>query len=189
MLAYIAAGAAVLVVLAIASRSSASAAMPPCRTDLVAFQRDSRRRVRPNLIVLHSTEGPTAEGAAGWFTNPAAQGSTHMVVGEDGCFQTLPDEINATGAGTVNPRALQIEFAGYAAWSRAQWLQREQTLALGRAIVHSWARTYGIPLRRLSLDELRAGKAGVVTHGDVAKVFGGTRTDPGANFPIDRVLS
>ncbi len=169
--------------------SSATTRTVSCRTDIVAHLIDKRQRVKPNLIVIHSTEGPTAMSAAGWFAHPDSQGSTHVVVGEDGCFQTLPDSVNAAGAGTVNPRALQIEFAGYAKWTREEWLARSRTLSSGRNIVQAWASEYGIPLRRLSRDELKAGKAGVATHADVSAVFGGTHYDPGSGFPIDRILS
>jgi N-acetyl-anhydromuramyl-L-alanine amidase AmpD len=193
MLPYLIAAAVATAIVFVATRSSArgggSASMPSCRTDISAHLTDGRARVKPTLIVLHSTEGSSASSAAGWFAHPDSQGSTHMIVGEDGCYRTLPDEANAAGAGTVNPRALQIEFTGYAKWSRAEWLAKSRTMSSGRAIVQSWARTYGIPLRHLTHAELRAGRSGVATHDDVSKVFGGTHWDPGPNFPIDVVIS
>lgn len=168
--------------------SRASARPPSCRTDYRARLLDGRKRLTPALIVLHSTEGPSAESAASWFTDEAAQGSAHVVVGEDGCFRTLPDDANAAGAGEVNPYALHLEFAGYAAWSRDRWLSRRKTLELGREQVRAWARQYGIPLRKLTRSELRDGQSGVTTHADVSAVFGGTHTDPGTGFPFSSVV-
>ena len=42
-------------------------------------------------IVIHSTEGDTAAGAATWFANPASGGSAHVVVDDHQCFRTLED--------------------------------------------------------------------------------------------------
>lgn len=159
-----------------------------CDTSYTAHLVDGRAREPITLIVLHSTEGDTARSAAQWFTDPASEGSAHVVVGEDGCFRTLPDEADAAGAGTPNPRALHIEFAGHAKWTRDQWLERTQTLALGIQQIARWSQKYGIPLRQLSTEEIKKKAPGVTTHAAINQVYGGSHWDPGSGFPIDVVL-
>lgn len=192
-------GAAILAAVTVAVRRARSAvpgygpgASPvpaeDCDRSHTAHLTDGRAREPITLIVLHSTEGDTARSAAQWFEDPASEGSAHVVVGEDGCYRTLPDEADAAGAGTPNPRALHIEFAGYAKWSREQWLQRTQTLALGIQQIARWSRKYGIPLEQLSLEAIKAKKPGVTTHAAVNQVYGGSHWDPGSGFPIDVVL-
>jgi len=165
--------------------------LPPlgCRDDLVALKRDGRARQTPSLIVIHSTEGATASSAANWFMNPDAKGSAHVVVGEDGCFRTLPDAVNAAGAGEVNPRALHLEFAGFAGRDRSWWLTQSRTLEQGARQIAEWSRLYGIPLQRIGVADLRAGRAGVATHADVVAAFSGTHWDPGPGFPLDVLLA
>lgn len=160
-----------------------------CRDDLVALKRDGRARQTPSLIVIHSTEGTTAASAANWFMSPDAQGSAHVVVGEDGCYRTLPDAVNAAGAGEVNPRALHLEFAGFAGRGRSWWLSQSRTLEQGARQIAEWSRLYGIPLQRIGVADLRAGRAGVATHADVVAAFSGTHWDPGPGFPLDVVLA
>ncbi len=159
-----------------------------CRDDLVAVKRDGRKRQTPSLIVIHSTEGATAASAANWFMSPDAGGSAHVVVGEDGCYRTLPDAVNAAGAGEVNPRALHLEFAGFAGRGRSWWLSQTRTLEQGARQIAEWSRLYGIPLRSIGVAELRAGAPGVATHADVVAAFSGTHWDPGPGFPLDVVL-
>ena len=45
-----------------------------------------------------------------------------------------------------------------------------------------------IPIRSLSDSELRKGLRGVVTHAQCSRVFGGTHTDPGSNYPFHYLL-
>lgn len=149
-----------------------------------------RRKSAPTLIVLHSTEGPTAQSAVNTFVQPGAGGSTHVVVGEDGIFQGLDDEMVACGAPGANEQGLHIELAGYASWTQAQWLSRQKTLACAARIVGAWSSRYGIPLRFVDAEGLKAGQSGVTTHAEVSKAFRKTdHWDPGPNFPVDHLLA
>lgn len=142
-------------------------------------------------IVLHSTEGDSAAGAASWFQNPAAGGSTQLVVGEDGVFRTLDDLTRPAGAPGANDEGLHIEFAGYAKWTREQWLQRKKTLESGAQAIAEWSEKFGIPLKMLSPEELRSPTSrGVTTHAMVSQAFKKSdHWDPGTGFPTDMVLS
>lgn len=142
-------------------------------------------------IVIHSTEGDNAAGAAGWFQNPAAKGSTQIVVGEDGVFRCLDDLVRPAGAPGANDEGLHIEFAGFAKWPREMWLNRKKTLESGSQVIAEWADKYKIPLKMLSADELRSPTSrGVTTHAMVSQAFKKSdHWDPGNGFPFDVVLS
>ncbi|MEO6627861.1 MAG: hypothetical protein ABIP03_04765, partial [Aquihabitans sp.] len=52
------------------------------------------------------------------------------------------------------------------------------------------AAEFGVPIRHLTNDELLAGEAGFVGHGQGTAVgYGGTHTDPGPDFPWDRYIA
>lgn len=143
-------------------------------------------------IVLHDTEGPTAASAARYFTTPAAGGSSNLVVDGRECFRVLDDLVIPWGAPPLNTSGFHIEQAGFAAWSRAQWL--EHVLTIERAAFKASLRCqrFRIPAKLLDVAELRADFAqhepagGVVTHATVSAAFhDSTHTDPGAGYPLD----
>jgi len=142
-------------------------------------------------IVIHSTEGDTAAGAASWFQNPAAGGSTQLVVGEDGLYRSLDDLVRPAGAPGANDEGLHIEFAGYAKWPRETWLARKKTLEDGSKAIAEWGRKYKIPLKMLTIEQLRDPTSrGVTTHAMVSQAFKKSdHWDPGTGFPFDVVLS
>jgi hypothetical protein len=141
-------------------------------------------------IVIHSTEGDTAAGAAAWFANPASGGSAHLVVDDRECFRTLDNELIPFGAPGTNRDGFHIEHAGHASWSRQKWMSHEETLRRGafKAALH--AKKFNIPLKVLSADDLRHGRRGFVTHATVTSVFPGNQghSDPGPGFPLDHYM-
>jgi hypothetical protein len=167
--------------------------MPACDGSIVAVHRGGTRPASQiRLIVLHSTEGDTAAGAAGWFANDASEGSAHVVVDQDHCYRTLPDDAIPWGAkgDRVNEDGLHVEQAGYAKWSRDEWLANRATIDNAARVVAAWAWEYNIPLRFLTADDLRSmgtNARGVTTHLEVTKAFdvSGGHQDPGAEYPID----
>lgn len=142
-------------------------------------------------IVLHSTEGPTAEGAASWFANPASEGSAHLVVDDDACFRTLANDAIPWAAPGADTNGFHIEQAGFAAWTRSEWRIHDTTLrrAAFKAALH--AKLFDIPLRWVGPVGLRLGRKGVTTHRDISYAWpiqarvAGFHTDPGANYPKD----
>jgi hypothetical protein len=141
------------------------------------------------LIVIHCTQSHSASSSAQWFANPKSQGSAHLVLDEVECFRTLENNVIPWGAKGANTRGLHIEITGWAEWSREDWMKRSQTLrrAAYKAAVH--AVKFGIPIRWLSADELRAGEKGFATHALCTKAFGGSHTDPGKNCPTEQILA
>jgi len=167
--------------------------LPNCNDSLKADKHGSSRQPsKIRLIVIHSTEGGSAAGAAGWFTNKASGGSAHVVVDDKECYRTLPDDMIPWGAkgGRANEDGLHIEFTGYAKWSRDEWLKHQAELEKGAAIISNWAKMYNIPLQFLDAEDLeKAGNSahGITTHHELTKAFkiDGGHTDPGNGFPMD----
>jgi len=161
---------------------------PPTCLELWAIHHGGKRSMSDvRLVVIHSTEGNTASGAAYWFQNEASEGSTHVVVDDEQCFRTLPDDVVPWGARGTNEDGLHVEMAGHASWTREQWLERRRTIQRAAAVAAVWGRFYGIPMRFLDAAALRRGERGVTTHAEVTKAYSGGmgHTDPGKNFPID----
>jgi N-acetyl-anhydromuramyl-L-alanine amidase AmpD len=127
-------------------------------------------------IVLHSTEG-NYDGAVSWLCNPQARASAHIVVGARGqTTRLVPDARKAWHVAADNPDTLGIEQEGYAsqtAWPDAQLETVAQWLAW-------WGRKYGIPLEHSTIH-------GVCRHSDLG-AGGGGHHDPGAGYPLARVL-
>lgn len=148
----------------------------------------SRAASSIRLIVIHSTEGSTAAGAAGWFENPASKGSAHLCVDDRECFRTLSDDAIPWGAIGANTSGVHIEIAGFAKWSKAEWLEHTEGLRRAAYKAAQFAKKYEIPVELLNNKELKSGKSGIVTHAQCAVVFDGSHTDPGPNFPLDRFI-
>lgn len=150
---------------------------------------DSGPRTAKQLkwIVLHSTEGGTAESVARFFAT-TAEASTQLVVDDKECWRMVPDLVIPWGAPGANTGGLHIEQCGYAHWSKDEWLRHSSTLSRSAAKAARWAHMYGIPLRWVGPIGLKLGRKGVTTHADASKAFpppGGGHTDPGPGFPKD----
>jgi hypothetical protein len=161
-----------------------------CSRQYSAVRRSGMRDVAQiGLIVIHCTQSNSARSSAQWFENTRAQGSAHLVLDEFECYRTLNDDVIPWGAKGANTRGLHIEIAGWAEWSRDEWMKRSQGLrrAAYKAAVH--AVKFDVPIRWLSVAEAKAGKDGFVTHATCTKAFGGSHSDPGPNFPTDELLT
>lgn len=188
---------ALLAMAAMAASSRRSSSTPPapptppptCDARFTALHKGGTRAMNGvRVIVVHSTEGSTASGAAGWFTDPRSGGSAHLVVDDTQCFRTLPDNVIPWGAKGVNNDGLHLEIAGFAKWTRAEWMAHEARIRRAAQLVAAWCKQYGIPPRLLTADELKAGQRGITTHATAVKVYGGDHTDPGAGFPLDVLM-
>lgn len=157
----------------------------------------------PSLGVVHDMEAPegplTAENCAKFFQNPNSTGSAHVCVDENSAVRCVNDDHMAAGARgfpyrgrTVNDWALQVEHAGYARQSRAEWLDTSSTRTMdqGARVFADWCDDYLIPPFRLTDTQIRNGMHGLVGHGDVSRALGvvSGHTDPGPGFPWDVYL-
>lgn len=173
---------------------TAAAARPieaVCSTQYRAIRSSGSRRISAiELLVIHTTQGTTARGAARWFTNPGCRGSAHVVVDGAECFRTLPPSSIPWGAPGANGRGWHLEITGLAEWSRVQWLAHRQTIERAAFKLAWHGRAFKIPIVRLTDAELHAGaRRGIVDHHQCSRVFGGTHWDVGSGFPIDVLLA
>ena len=148
----------------------------------------------PRWIIAHTMEASEtstrAENTAGYFANPGDGRvvSAHYCADSNSVVQCvrLADTAFTVGNTQGNRRGINWEFSGFAAQSGAQWGDTFSMAMLAQAAPY-WAldaARYGIPIRRVTVAELRAGTPGLSTHNDFRLAFGGTtHTDPGANFP------
>ena len=145
-------------------------------------------------LVLHSMESTNqtgaAEGAGSWFENQASGGSTQYGIDNNSIQRYLPDNVICWGApGPPNDHGLHIEQMGTASWSRTQWMEKaKETLDRTAWLMARKSIKFDIPLRVLTVADLKAGKKGVVTHSTCTKAFGGSHTDPGSGYPIGWVM-
>ena len=154
-----------------------------------------------DLIVLHSMEAPekgtTAEAVANYFRNcgPNNKVSAHYCVDSDSVVQTVHTRDVAYAAPGANHNGVQIELAGYARQSRAEWEDTFSTAMLRQAagLVAQLSDAHGVPVRFRSALDLRRGGSemrGITTHNEVSKAFRKTdHYDPGPNFPMDKFIS
>lgn len=155
-----------------------------------AKYRGANRGSRVRVGVLHSTESNMdAAATARYFQRPDKPSSTHITAGEDGIVQSVFDSFVAYTAPGANHDGIQIEQQGYAGWSEAKWLSRIKTLRNTAKAVSQYSMKYGLPIKRMSNNELRAGKKGWVDHNQVSQVYGkSTHWDCGRNYPFGYVL-
>lgn len=157
----------------------------------------SRRLVR--LIVIHTAEtsemGNSAESIANYFQTTDKQASSHIAVDNNSIVQCVMDNDIAWAAPGANSDGIQIELAGRASQTQAEWMDDYSKAVLENAAnaTAQYCLKYAIAPRHLSNEQL-ADKAliGIVGHVQVSEVFKkSTHTDPGPEFPwnyfIERV--
>jgi peptidoglycan hydrolase-like protein with peptidoglycan-binding domain len=159
----------------------------------------SKIRAVVDLVVLHCMEGAEsstrAERCAEYMaTLPADAGpkSAHYYVDSDSVIQGVRDHLVAYAAPGANHNGIQIEHAGYARQSRAEWLDDFGTrmLWLSAQLVARKARERSLPLRFVrAADLLKKGARGITTHHEVSIAFGRSdHHDPGPGFPMSWYL-
>lgn len=135
-----------------------------------------------DMLILHYTGMPTAEGALARLCDPAAKVSAHYLIDEEGTILRLVEEGKRAwhagvaawdGKGDVNSRSIGIELVnpghefGYRAFPEAQ-IEALEALA-GDVLAR-----HPIPARH------------VLGHSDVAP---DRKRDPGEKFPWDRLAA
>jgi len=158
---------------------------------------DSGPRTRKMLkwVVVHSTESSApAVNIARYFASKSAGGSANMVVDDKTAYRTLPDLVIPWAAPGANTNGYHIEHCGFAAWTRAQWLDHRAMLRRSAYKAALRCHLYGIPPRWVGVLGLRLGRKGLTTHRAVSFAFpklaraAGFHTDPGKGFPRDYYL-
>lgn len=163
--------------------------------------KSSPRGTRPvSLLAVHTAEGArTARSLAAYFYRPDIMASSHDAIDGHETIHMVPYHRAAWTLRSGNPISDNVELCGFAGWNRGQWLSTGVVDGVGnpRAMLHrlaAWIRARAaarnIPLRKLSITQVAAGKWGVIGHHDwtIAK-NDGTHWDPGPGFPWDYVMS
>lgn len=154
----------------------------------------------PLWIVIHDMEASEhsgrAESTAAYFANPGdgRQVSSHYCVDNDSVVQCvdLDDVAWTVGNRPGNYRGINWELSGFARQTRAEWLDAfgQQMFARMAPVVQSDSKRFRIPIRKLTVAELKKFTPGVTSHYDLGLAFGGTdHTDPGPNFPWDEFIN
>ena len=164
----------------------------------VAARNQSPATGAPRLIVIHSMECPVEIGrarqVAQWFAGPTSpQASAHYMVDPAEVWCGVKPPATAWHVGSANTyrggASIGIEQTGYA-YSTDWWTPDAlEQLDLLVDLVGSLCDRYDIPRRWLGVAELRAGEAGISTHGLCSAAGIGTdHTDPGPNWPADEFM-
>lgn len=156
-------------------------------------------------VVIHDSEGP--DGSYGALIRLLAMPGDRPIAGSNpprkygSSYHALTknnpaaeyDQVLAADKGPfaappLNKTWWHICIPGYARQTRADWLNdssRQGILAVAEFIVDK-AKIDGFPLERVNAADLKAGKGGYCSHGDVSQAWGQTNhTDPGNGFPWD----
>ena len=117
-------------------------------------------------VVVHQTQGPTAESAARYL-HTRADGSVHKIVDTYEQYRDAPDNLICCGVAGFNGPALHIEMAGYS--TMAWWFpfNRKRRRMLRRCAwqVAKWLYSHNLPNRYVSTKALRHGeRRGWTTH-------------------------
>lgn len=147
------------------------------------------RAGKPRLIIIHSLEAPARKGlaydlATGWIQTAGV--SPHAMTDPGETVDLLSEDTVGWHCGNGNQEGVGFEHTGYAAWSFEQWTTGDAFAAvrLGAKRAAEAAKRHDIPLRWLSLSQIRNGERGFCTHADISATLGGTNhTDPGPGFP------
>jgi len=144
--------------------------------------------------VLEEAGITTAEAVAAWFaghSGPPPRASAHICCDNDSIVRCVRPEHVAWAAPGANHDGYQVELAGRARQTEAEWLDNysDAMLRLVAPYLARVAERWQIPIRWLSVDEVRDGERGFCGHAEVSKAFGkSTHWDPGDGFPWEYFL-
>lgn len=146
-------------------------------------------------IVIHGTVSPCVEGGARdiahyFRVTVVKPSSAHYVVDPGEVVQVVYDSVEAYHA-PPNQHSVGVELCDPQSGSGARWGDDNHDRMLKRAarLVARLCLAYGVPVRKIGPQALRAGEEGICGHADVTNAWGETtHTDPGEGFPWDRFM-
>lgn len=139
----------------------------------------------PRLVVIHDTSNDaTAPQEAAYAASRPLAGATsaHFYVDESVVLGSLSLRLQAWAAyGYANARGWHIEMCGYNAGMRRA--VPASTIARTAALVRQLCALGGVPMTKLSPDQVASGARGICGHRDITIGLGvGTHDDPGELF-------
>lgn len=146
-------------------------------------------------LVVHCTAGADGKGARGtaeYFRDPNANGSAHEVIDPKEVVICAHDDVvcwhappNTHSKGYELCCSQSNDGKGHWALASHQAMLRLLSKELARDCVK-----YSIPVRKLTVDQVRAGEKGICGHVDVSLAFHqSTHEDPGPYFPWGQLIS
>jgi N-acetyl-anhydromuramyl-L-alanine amidase AmpD len=164
-----------------------------------SYTPDDRGKGDIKWVVIHDTEGSahgqSAEDGARYNQTRDDGTSAHYFFDNNSGVHCVHSSDRAhTARRTGNLYGLQYELCGRASWSQATWLND-----YGRAMLELTAeqvardcKKFDIPVRHLTVAQVRNKERGICSHWDITRAFpedNGTHTDPGPNFPWTHFLN
>jgi len=149
-------------------------------------------------IAIHNTSNDASDEAEAAYATRRTDGvSSHFYVDDDSVTQSLDTESRAGHAGSRigNENALCFELTGANGKTRDWWLANIAWTELGRVIAYILTHDpdlAGFQVRRASVAEMQSNPRvkAFYGHDDMRRAWGGTtHTDPGPNFPWDRLFA
>ncbi len=148
-------------------------------------------------IAIHNTSNNASdEGEANYARRRPDGTSSHFYVDSDSVTQSIDTHDRAGHAGSThgNDHGIAVEITGANGWSRDKWLRSvawdKLAAVLATVIRHHWP-DGSFKVRRATVAQMRANPKvkAFYGHDDMRRAWGGTdHTDPGPNFPWDRLL-
>jgi len=148
-------------------------------------------------IAVHNTSNDASDtGEASYATRRTDGISSHLYGDADSVTQSLDTDDRAGHAGSAegNGNAIAWEFTGANGKSREWWLANINWPLVGRVnaaiIRHHWP-DGSFQVRRATVAEMKANPKvkAFYGHDDMRRAWGGTtHTDPGPNFPWDKLF-
>lgn len=148
-------------------------------------------------IAIHNTSNDASdEGEASYATRRTDGVSSHLYCDDDSVTQSLSLDDRAGHAGSAegNDHSLSVEITGANGKSRSWWLNNVAWDKLGAGlawVIRNDPDYQGFEVRRASVAEMRRNPQvkAFYGHNDMRLAWGGTtHTDPGRNFPWDRLV-
>lgn len=148
-------------------------------------------------IAIHNTSNTASDTAESVYADHRTDGtSSHFYVDRDSVTQSLDTDDKAGHAGSRqgNENAIAFEITGTNDKSRDWWLANVAWDQLGYVIAYILRHDpdyAGFEVRRASVGEMKSSSTvrAFYGHDDMRRAWGGTtHTDPGPNFPWDRLF-
>ena len=151
-----------------------------------------RGGARVNKVVIHSAEGARrAVDLGNYFLRTDIDASSHVGIDDNVTIQYVPYDRASWTLLNGNRTSDNAELCAFARWNRDEWFAHQGMLDRAAAWIRERCQARGIPIRKLSPNDIDAGASGVIGHADwtYSKIGDGDHTDPGPNFPWGYVIA
>lgn len=156
------------------------------------IQSSNRNGAEVLWVVVHTAEGALNVSSLRRYFDSGVAASSHAGADDEQLSEGwVPYDRSAWTLRKGNSRSDNLELCGFAKWTRETWLSEHKGMLDNAA---RWIRqrclARGIPIVKLTPDQVRDGVPGVIGHVDYTNATGdGTHWDPGPGFPWDYVIS